>query len=122
MKDNNIRHFCESYNLKSLRKVSTCYKNPERPSYIDLILTNKPKYFQNSCVIETSLSDFHKMTVTTLRMQSRILKARVLFYRDYMKFLNETFINSLKVELDTQSISLDENEFFNFCKICTDIK
>ena len=60
------------------------------------------------------------MTVTALRMKFRKLKLRVLFYRDYTKFSNVTFINSLKVELDTQSISLDENGFLNFCKTCTD--
>ena len=37
-----------------------------------------------------------------------------------MKFPNETFINSIKVKLDSQSISLDENGFLNFCKICTE--
>ena len=115
-----MRHFCESYNLKSLIKVPIYYKNPENPSCIDLILKNKPRNFQNSCVIETSLSDFHKMTVTALRMQCRKLKPRALSYRDYMKFPNETFINSIKVKLDSQSISLDENGFLNFCKICTE--
>ena len=29
-------------------------------------------------------------------------------------------MNSLKVKLDTQSISPDENRFVNFCKICTE--
>ena len=48
MEDNNMRHFCESYNLKSLIKVPTCYKNPESPSCIDFILTNKHWIFQNS--------------------------------------------------------------------------
>ena len=57
------------------------------------------------------------MTVTALRMQFRKLKLRVLFYIDYTKFPNETFINSLKIELDTQSISPDERGFLNFCKI-----
>ena len=75
-------HFCENYNLKS-QKVPTYYKNPESPSYIDLILTNKPRKFQNLCVIETSLLDVHKMTATVLRVQFRKLKPRVLFYRDY---------------------------------------
>ena len=48
------------------------------------------------------------------------LKPRVLFYRDYTKFSNETFTNSFKVELHTQSISPDENGFLNFCKIWTE--
>ena len=120
MQDNNIKHLCESYNLKSLTKVPTCYKNPEIQSCIDLILTNKPRNFQNSCVIEISLSDFHNMTVTALRMQFRKLKPRVLFYRDYTKFSNETYINSLKVKLYTQFISPDQNGFLNVCNICTE--
>ena len=69
MEDNNMKHFCESQNLKILIKVPTCYKDPENPSWIDLILTNKTKNFQKLCVIETSSSDFHKMTVTAIRIQ-----------------------------------------------------
>ena len=46
-------HFCKSCNLKILIKVPTLYKKPERQSCIDLPVTNKPKNFQNSCVIET---------------------------------------------------------------------
>ena len=38
-----------------------CFKNPNNPSCIDLIVTNRPKSFQNSMVIETGLSGFHKM-------------------------------------------------------------
>ena len=119
MEDNNMKHFCESYNLESLIKVPTCYKNIDNLSCIDFILTNKTKTFQNSCVIETSLLDFHKITVPTLGMQFQKLKPSVLFYRYYTKFSNETFIDSLKVKLGTQSITPDENGFLNFCKICT---
>ena len=43
-------------------------------------LTNKPRNSQNSCVIETSLSDFHKMIVTALRMQFRKLKPRGYYF------------------------------------------
>ena len=95
-------------------KVPACYENPNSPSCIDLILTNKPRKFQNSCESETSLSDFHKMTDTSLKMQFRRLKPRVLFYIDYTKFSNETFINSLKARLNIKSISPDENRFLNF--------
>ena len=118
--DNNMKNFCQSYNLESLIKIPTCCKNPDSLSCIDLILRNKPRNFQNSCVTETSLSDFHKMTVTALRMQFRKLEPRVLLFRDYTKFSNETFINSLKAKLNIQSISTDENGFLNFCKICTE--
>ena len=39
--------FCDTFGLKSLIKDATCYKNPENPSSIDLILTNNPHSFQN---------------------------------------------------------------------------
>ena len=50
-----------------LIKEPTCNKNPENLSFADLILTNKPKCFQNSFLVETGLSDFHRMTVTVMK-------------------------------------------------------
>ena len=57
--------------LKSLTKQPTCFKNPENPSCIDLFLTNRPRRFCNSYVIETGLSDFHMMTVAVMKMHYR---------------------------------------------------
>ena len=37
-----------------------------------------PHNFQNSCFIETSSSDFHKMIITVLKASFQNLKARVL--------------------------------------------
>ena len=87
--------FCESYNLKSIIKQPTCFKNPEKPSCIDLILTNRPKSFQGTCVIETGLSDFHRMTVSVLRNHFRKLPPKVITYRNFSNYDNANFINSL---------------------------
>ena len=38
--DSHMDSFCAIYHLKSLIKEPTCYKTPEKPSCIDLILTN----------------------------------------------------------------------------------
>ena len=56
--------FCHVYNCQNIIKDKTCFKNPHKPSCIDLFITNRPKSFQNSMVIETGLSDFHKMSLT----------------------------------------------------------
>ena len=56
--------FCHAYNCQNIIKDKTCFKNPHKPSCIDLFITNRPKSFQNSMVIETGLSDFHKMSLT----------------------------------------------------------
>ena len=63
MEDSSIKIFCSNFNLTSMINKPTCYKNPDKPTCTDLILTNCPRSFQNSCVIETGLSDFHKMIV-----------------------------------------------------------
>ena len=65
--DTVISVFSDIYDLKSLTKEPTCYKNPSKSSCIDHILTNKPRRIQRSCVIETGLSDFRKMTVTVIK-------------------------------------------------------
>ena len=83
--------FCDSYSLKSFIKKPTCFKNPENPYYIDLMLTNSPNSYQNSCAIETGLSDFHKTTATVMKMKFKKLKPRIEHHRDYKA---QTFSNA----------------------------
>ena len=86
-----MKDFCESYKLSNLNEEPTCYKNPEHPSCMDLILTNCPRSFQNLCVIETGLSDFHKMTFTLMKSTFEKFKPKVIFYRNFKNFSNDTF-------------------------------
>ena len=48
--------------------IPTCFKSSDNPKTIDLILTNLVRSFQNSCALETGLSNFNKMTVTVLKL------------------------------------------------------
>ena len=50
MDDKFMINFCELNDLSSLFDKPTCYKNFDKPKCIDLILTNKPIYFQHSNV------------------------------------------------------------------------
>jgi hypothetical protein len=50
VKDRILRNFMDDNTPKCLIKEPTCYKNPNNPSYIDLILTNQSRKFKNSCV------------------------------------------------------------------------
>ena len=81
--------------LISFIKQPTCYKNPSHPKCIDLILTNVPRSFQTTCVIEAGLSDFHLMTLTVMRKSFKDLKARIINYRSYKYFSNEVFREDL---------------------------
>ena len=62
-----MKEFCETYNLSNLIKLPTCLKNPANPSSINVILTNRTRNFQDHKVVETELSDHHKMTITVLK-------------------------------------------------------
>ena len=63
-----MKDFCERYNLENLIKEPTCFKNPNNPSSIDVMLTNRKNSFQNSMTVETGLSDHHKLTVSILKI------------------------------------------------------
>ena len=104
--------FCDMFDLASLIKEPTCYKNPDNTSCIDLILTKKPFSFQNSCVAETGLSDFHRMILTVTKMTFRKLKPRVINYRDYKHFNNERFRDDLLPEIPNSYLEFDNNSLF----------
>ena len=113
-----MRNFCNSYSLNGLIKQPTCFKNSENPSCIDLILTNKPRSFQSTCVIETGLSDFHRMTVSVLKIHFRKLPPKVVTHRDFKKFENERFVGSLKLTLNSPDVDYTKNPqiFFELCQ------
>ena len=48
-----ISDFCKIFKTKNIIKEKTCFKNPENPKCIDLILTNRASRFQGSTVVET---------------------------------------------------------------------
>ena len=112
-----MKSFCESYTLPSLIKEPTCHKSPQNPSCTDLILTNSPYSFQNSCAIETGLSDFHKMTVTVMKTTYEKLKPRITNYRD-KNFCSDTFRQKLLEKLATENINTNCSGLEKFLQIC----
>ena len=66
MEDKSKKKFCRSYSLTSMINKLIRYENTDRPTCIDLVLTNCPRSFQNSCVLETGLSGTLKMMVTVM--------------------------------------------------------
>ena len=85
MTESAMENFCETYHLYNLIKDPTCFKNSDKPSRIDLLLTNFPKSLLKSQTLETGLSDFHKLTHKLKQ------KPLVVTYRDYKNFSNEKF-------------------------------
>ena len=95
-----ISEFLEQYEAKNIMKNKTCFKNSDRPTCIDLFLTNSPHSFQNTMTISKGLSDFHKMIITVLKSSFLKLKAREMYYRDYRNFSSNSFREDLTLSLD----------------------
>ena len=100
------------YNLKNLIKGPTCYKNPDKPSCIDLILSNRSKSFHSSHIVETGISDFHKMTVSVMKIFFKKQKPNVIYYRDYKKFSNDQFRADFVDELMKGNIKISRLDIF----------
>ena len=62
-------------------KKPTCFKNVNNPSIVDLILTTRNKGFYHTDVLETGLSDFHKLVFTILKSSYIKLKRKDITYR-----------------------------------------
>ena len=73
-----MKEFCGLNGLKNLINEPTCYKNSEKPTCIDLILTNQPTLFQRSAVLEAGLFDIHLLTVAEFNLSFQKCKSILL--------------------------------------------
>ena len=116
-----MKSFCQIYNLKNLLSKPTCYKNPTNPSCVDLILTNKPRSFQNSCTFQTGLSDFYKMTLIVLKSSFAKQKPRILNYRNYKFFNNTLFRDQVLNKLINSNLQKSDKGLKHFKETCLSV-
>ena len=86
MSDLTMESFCTINNLKYITKEETCYKSPDNPICIDLIMTNCPKNFQ-----ELPNLEFHKMVLTVFKSKAVNPTPKFVSYRKYKSFDNDKF-------------------------------
>ena len=102
--------FMKVYNLKNLVKWPTYFKNPNKPSCIDLILTSKSKNFWTSQIIETGISDFNKIVMTTFKVYFKKKGPSIIQCRNYKIFSNDKFRNDLlneRIRSKIETLRLD---------------
>ena len=121
MEDSSIKIFCSNSNLINMINMPICYKSPDKPTCIDLVLINCAGSFQNSCATETGLSDFHKMIVTVMKASSRKIEPRVINYRDAKGFSNERFKESFLENLKGKLSKNSGKSFRNFINTCNTV-
>ena len=84
-----MRGFVHVYIRLNIIKDKKCFKNPHSSSCIDLIITNRPEKLQ------ICLPDFHKISLTVLKIFYRKQCPNIVGYRNYHNFDNELFLNDV---------------------------
>ena len=107
--------YCQMHSLKRLIHEPICYKNLSKPSCIDLIITNRPKSFQNSCTFETALSDSHKVALTVLKISFKT-KRKASNYCRYEFHNNKFFREQFLSKHNNNSLSKQDNSLERFYK------
>ena len=115
MCEDEMKEFCDNYNLTNLISGQTCFKSVTNPSSIDVMLTNRALNFECSSTLETGLSDHHKMTVTVMKRYYKKLEPITITYREYKSFDGTKFREEIKTRLDNaETINVDDfTKIFN---------
>ena len=58
--DTVIFDFCGIYNLKNIIRENTCFKSPNNPTCIALVITNRPKVFKTLWLLRQVCLNFTK--------------------------------------------------------------
>ena len=72
-------------------------------------------------ILTLDLSDFHKMVVAVMKTHFPKMRPQVVSYRKCKNFHNETFLDSLRHELNVQEHFLNEKGLDAFSTICTEV-
>ena len=120
-----VCEFCDIFSLTNLIKQPTCLTpTATHPTLMDVMLTNRPRSFQNSVAVEIGLSDHYKMVITVLKCHFVCLKSIPIQYRNYKTFNPEAVKKNIS-SADLNSIihsSVNPNKAYkNFCKCFKEI-
>ena len=105
-----IDAFLYQHELKSPNEEATGYKNPNKPSCIDLILSNSPRSFFNTKNYFTGLSDCHKLVPSVFKTTFSKTRLKEMMYRDYKNFNQDIFSQELCTSLSSETV-LDYTSF-----------
>ena len=86
-----LDNILDVYDLCNVIHSPTCFK-ATNPTLIDVILTNCPNRVSGSTSIDTGISDFHNMILTSTKVQLPKPVQRNFNYRSYKCFNEEKFV------------------------------
>ena len=105
-----LSDLCNTFSLSNLSNLNG--------KSIDVMLANRPRSFHNTNLIETGLSDCHKMIVSVFRAFFKRLLANVIEDRNYKTFDHDEFLRNLDQELIKSNSYNDKQQYDIFTSIC----
>ena len=119
MGDLNVDFQCENnplinvmndYSLRNIISGPTCFKNIERPTLNDVILTNCPKRILCTLNINTGMSDHLNHIQAATRLFAPKGTNREIVYRTYKRFNEDLFLEDLRNTMSNIDFIGDVNE------------
>ena len=109
---NYLSNLCDTFSLSNLIPGVACVKSSVVSS-IDVMLTNKPISLHHTSLIETGLSDCHKLILSFFRAFFKWTPAKTIEYRNYSKFSPEAFLRKLDQELNKEIIYYSQDKQYD---------
>ena len=87
----------EIYQLRNLIKEPTCFQNPDNPTCTDVILTSRLVLKVHR---DRAFWLLQNDSRAVMKMRFPKMKPQVVSYRKYKEFHNETFLGSIRHEVN----------------------
>ena len=95
----------------------TCFK-PQKGRSIDVLLTNRPRNFHKTGILEIGFSDHDKLILSVFRSCFIRIPPKTIEYRNYRNFNGTIFLHDLDQELLKDEMYKSNNEMYSsFTKV-----
>ena len=106
-KESCLNMFLYQHGLANIVIQGTCFKNPSKPSCIDLFLTSNPRSFRNTTAVSTGLSCFQELIANYITKT----KPKEITYRNYNFFNKLNFKENLRSNLEQGNCDSNYQKF-----------
>jgi hypothetical protein len=118
-----LRDLMDMFGFKNLITSPTCYKNPHNHTLVDVLLSNNPRKYCSSGIIQNGLSDVHHFIYGVLSQKQTRHKAKTVVYRSVKSFDPDSYKMDLAMApFHVGAIFEDvEDKFWFFQTLITDV-
>ncbi len=91
---NSVSHIYDLFDLKNIITQPTCFKTT-RGTLIDVILSPNRRHIQAQGVVDTGLSDYHRMVYVVTKNHATVSQRKQVTYRSFKNLNEKEYIKDL---------------------------